>query len=69
MSFTRLETADLNGKTAVVRVDFNVPRDDAGNIADDTRIRSALPTIQYLQDHGAKIVLLSHFGRPKGEPN
>lgn len=69
MSFKRLETADLNGKTAVVRVDFNVPRDDAGNITDDTRIRSALPTITYLQDKGAKIVLLSHFGRPKGEPN
>ncbi|MEP4050690.1 MAG: phosphoglycerate kinase [Litorimonas sp.] len=69
MSFTRLETADLKGKTAVVRVDFNVPRDDAGNITDNTRIRSALPTIQYLQDHGAKIILLSHFGRPKGEPN
>ena len=69
MSFTRLETADLNGKTALVRVDFNVPRDDDGNITDDTRIRSALPTITYLQERGAKIVLLSHFGRPKGEPN
>lgn len=69
MSFTRLETADLNGKTALVRVDFNVPRNEDGTISDDTRIRSALPTIQYLQDNGAKIVLLSHFGRPKGEPN
>lgn len=69
MTFTRLETADLNGKIALVRVDFNVPRDSSGNITDDTRIRSALPTIKYLQEHGAKIVLLSHFGRPKGEPN
>ncbi len=69
MSFTRLETADLKGKTALVRVDFNVPRNDDGTISDDTRIRSTLPTIQYLQDKGAKIVLLSHFGRPKGEPN
>ena len=69
MSFKRLETAELNGKTALVRVDFNVPRDDSGAITDDTRIRSALPTLEYLQEKGAKIVLLSHFGRPKGEPN
>jgi len=69
MSFTRLETADLNGKTALVRVDFNVPRNEDGSISDDTRVRAALPTIQYLQENGAKIVLLSHFGRPKGQPN
>ena len=69
MSFNRLETADLRGKTALVRVDFNVPRDNEGNITDDTRIRSTLPTISYLQEQGAKIVLLSHFGRPKGHPN
>lgn len=69
MSFNRLETADLRGKTALVRVDFNVPRDSEGNITDDTRIRSTLPTISYLQEQGAKIVLLSHFGRPKGQPN
>ena len=68
MSFKRLETAELKGKTALVRVDFNVPRNEAGEITDNTRIRSALPTIKYLQDNGAKIVLLSHFGRPKGEP-
>lgn len=68
MSFQRLETADLAGKTALVRVDFNVPRDNTGEITDDTRIRSALPTIQYLLEHGARPVLLSHFGRPKGEP-
>ena len=66
MSFNRLETAELSGKTALVRVDFNVPRNDDGHITDDTRIRSALPTIKYLQEKGAKIVLLSHFGRPKG---
>lgn len=69
MSFKRLESAELAGKTAIVRVDFNVPRDADGNITDDTRIRSALPTIQHLQAHGAKTVLLSHFGRPEGQPN
>lgn len=69
MSFTRLETANLQGKTALVRVDFNVPRDGDGKITDETRIQSALPTIAYLQDHGARTVLLSHFGRPKGAPN
>lgn len=69
MSFNRIESADLAGKTAIVRVDFNVPRDADGNITEDTRIRSAVPTIQHLQAQGAKIVLLSHFGRPKGQPN
>ena len=69
MSFNRIESAELAGKTAIVRVDFNVPRDADGNITDDTRIRSALPTIQHLQGHGAKTVLLSHFGRPEGRPN
>lgn len=67
MNFKRLETAKLKGKTALVRVDFNVPRDETGKITDDTRIRTALPTINYLRKKGAKIVLLSHFGRPKGE--
>ncbi len=67
MDFKRLEDAELKGKTAVVRVDFNVPRDEDGNITDDMRIRMALPTINHLREKGAKIVLLSHFGRPKGE--
>ena len=69
MSFKRLESAELAGKTAVVRVDFNVPRNEAGEITENTRIRAAVPTIKYLQEQGAKIVLLSHFGRPKGQPN
>lgn len=57
----------VTGRTAVVRCDFNVPLKD-GVITDDTRIKAAIPTIKYLVDNGAKVVLLSHLGRPKGEP-
>jgi len=66
MTFRTLDTADLAGKTALVRVDFNVPV-EGGKITDDTRLRSALPTIQYLTGKGAKVVLLAHFDRPKGK--
>ena len=71
MNKLSLTQIDLKGKRVLVRVDFNVPleeRDGKQVVTDDTRIRETLPTISYLREHGAKVMLMSHLGRPKGKP-
>lgn len=68
MKLRTIKEADVNGKKVIIRVDFNTPIKD-GKVSDNTRIKAALPTINYLLDKGASLIVMSHLGRPKGEKN
>jgi phosphoglycerate kinase len=69
MTLQDLDNAQVRGKRVLVRVDYNVPLDERQQVADDTRIRATLPTLEWLTTRGARVVLLSHLGRPKGKRN
>ena len=68
MAIKTVKDIEVRGKRVIVRCDFNVPLDENRNITDDKRIVESLPTIRHLLDHGAKVILMSHLGRPKGKP-
>ena len=69
MNKKTIEDIEVTGKKVLVRCDFNVPLDENGHITDENRLVGALPTIKYLSGKGAKVILCSHLGRPKGEFN
>lgn len=67
MELKTIGSLDIKGKKALMRVDFNVPLNDEGKVADDSRIKATLPTINYLLEGDARVILMSHLGRPKGK--
>ena len=68
MSILGLADLELKSKRVLMRVDFNVPQNDDGTVADDTRIRGALKSIEYIRSQGGRLILMSHLGRPKMNP-